>query len=211
MIEVKKIAGSLLLYSLIYQNYLGIDCHFLFYSVLPLIQIYCNIVENERRAFNIWDWAIYFDNIFYILLFKKPYLFLVLQPNSRSMHLVGLSMIVIGFILMKLQEYYGPFFRFQCLRNKFINTNGIVFEQVEASEHDDSEEVCAICNFDLRLASMLENVVYEGGRAVSGEIVRTPCNHNFHLSCLKTWTSIRNVCPLDQRHLPHNKYSGYWC
>ena len=35
-----------------------------------------------------------------------------------------------------------------------------------------------------------------------GQIMRTPCNHKFHVSCLVEWMSIKMECPTCRAPLP---------
>ena len=48
------------------------------------------------------------------------------------------------------------------------------------SSSDDEPEQCTICQFPIIAGSPL---------------MSTPCNHTFHVQCLRPWMAVRNTCP----------------
>ena len=58
---------------------------------------------------------------------------------------------------------------------------------------------CAICLTALHSDPPPSAVEFE---AVSYRVMRTPCKHRYHSSCLVEWMRIKQDCPQCRAHLP---------
>jgi hypothetical protein len=92
--------------------------------------------------------------------------------------------------LLELQERIG-----------FVS-KGLTNDQIDRcvelrSAPNDTQEVCAICQEDLREveAAPSRSEVRDGAPAPTCAQIRS-CSHVFHHSCLRTWLAASKSCPL---------------
>jgi hypothetical protein len=115
-----------------------------------------------------------------------------------------------GFWLWRLQKEFGPRI---CL-SKFLKKETAHEYFVSLSELKDVHEndICSICyaefkhavKFDQELQMEdLSDSVYAQLNKNGDLIMRTPCNHHFHISCLVTVMNYRQSCPLCRVTLPN--------
>lgn len=63
------------------------------------------------------------------------------------------------------------------------------------------EEVCSICLQPLYTEALIEGISEREGKRV-GKIMKTPCNHRYHATCLREWLKEKSTCPLDNTEIP---------
>lgn len=47
-----------------------------------------------------------------------------------------------------------------------------------------------------------EPLIANESRIINKTIMKTPCNHRFHIICLLEWTKIKLDCPICRKKLP---------
>ena len=68
----------------------------------------------------------------------------------------------------------------------------------------DANETCPICLEDFKSYRINSSGLEESLLSTDGHLymVITPCNHEFHLSCLQNWIKQKFECPYCRRGLP---------
>lgn len=67
---------------------------------------------------------------------------------------------------------------------------------------------CVICMMSLYedpeqdLQEPLLNIIRPNNKKIKKTIMKTPCNHRFHIKCLIEWTKIKLECPICRKKLP---------
>lgn len=79
----------------------------------------------------------------------------------------------------------------------------------QAAGEDGEEETCAIC---MNALSMETDIPFEPAivdkpyirrlASKKGEIMKAPCKHMFHISCLVNWMQVKLECPSCRKELP---------
>lgn len=71
------------------------------------------------------------------------------------------------------------------------------------------ENICAICMNDLSVdpsipydEKILNKPFIKRLMKMKDKIMRTPCNHEFHIPCLVNWMQIKMECPQCRKELP---------
>lgn len=139
----------------------------------------------------------------------------ILEQSStlRNIDLVSWSAVVLlclSFCFWRLQKDLGP----RIFLSKFLKREVAHEYFVSLSELKDVAEndVCSICysefkhavKFDQELQMEdLSDSVYAQLNKSGDLIMRTPCNHHFHISCLVTVMNYRQTCPLCRVSLPN--------
>lgn len=89
---------------------------------------------------------------------------------------------------------------------------------VNLSELKDVSEtdICSICysefkqevkfDHDLQVDNLSDSI-YDQLNKSGDLIMRTPCNHHFHIACLMTVMNYRQVCPMCRVSLPNIEHS----
>ncbi len=104
-----------------------------------------------------------------------------------------------------MQSYFGTrFFVPSILLPEKYNYFIKMPENIDIEAHIDTEfnEDCIICMNPLHMEPSIDmnlrkndTPFYRRLRSKKREIMKAPCNHNFHVSCLIEWMSIKMECP----------------
>ena len=137
----------------------------------------------------------------------------VKSPFSAHVIWVAALLVIGSFFTWQMQKNIGPRLFF----NWFAKENGIhnYFVRVEDQKTISSEDTCSICYSDFKSEVAFEDNAdtpeLSGGlqELLSNKrqsIMRTPCNHYFHISCLVTFMNYKQVCPLCRHTLPEIEF-----
>ena len=63
-----------------------------------------------------------------------------------------------------------------------MNLNGVIFDLIlQEPDANSDKRICSICQKNYKIGD---------------EIAKSRCKHNFHISCLGTWLSKKDTCPV---------------
>jgi len=87
---------------------------------------------------------------------------------------------------------------------RFCYTPAVYNYYVEINTEKEKDELCAICMESLGTTVTESESLTKPllGKSDSVTVMQTPCNHRFHETCLKAWTSSKLLCPFDRTDLP---------
>jgi hypothetical protein len=127
--------------------------------------------------------------------------------------LISVVVLATSFGMWRLQKDFGP----RIFMNKFFKKSNDHDYFVSISKQTDVAEgdICSICHTELKQEVAFENeehnedmidTLYSMISKKKESIMRTPCNHFFHISCLITVMNYRQTCPLCRTALPSIEY-----
>jgi len=168
----------------------------LFYSVFiifPLPQIIQNFMLNKRSRYNPWYMgALVIPKLIYIA-YTEAYEYNLFRNTPKYKVCLILSIIYAVQMLILLIQMRWP--RFGIKAAKFYT---IVRCQ------KDGKDNCPICLEDFKNYRINSSGLEESLLSTDGHLymVITPCQHEFHLSCLQNWIKHKFDCPYCRRPLP---------
>ena len=211
--RINGIKGYLQFYALIFVyiwclfSYGATKWFIIVNSLIFLPQIFHNTYEGIKPNFYFSYISTIAMSQFYIIYYKGcPENILRISPSLWCCIGVAISL-TLQILFLYIQHKRGARF--------FIPKRCIL------GYHNYIEEI----EFDLNTRLMVEDCTicllplcdepgtvddFEGGKnlpmhvenKVVKKIMRTPCNHMFHISCLETWMEQKMECPIDRSKLP---------
>lgn len=183
---------------------------FLFLMNLYLVpQIVHNVMRGGRVDFDLNYMLVIGLRAFLPLYFRGcPDNFLEYRPSAIfCISLIIIMVLQIGIIYF--QSIYGAkfFIPAQFLPPQYNYLHNLP-EDLEAGL--EAVDDCAVCMNPLNHESLIPQhdqnphtrLMLMRLRPQRGQIMRTPCNHKFHVSCLVEWMSIKMECPTCRARLP---------
>lgn len=174
----------------------------LFLLALPLMilpQLYHNAYRGDRMEFDSNFISLYCSR-FLLLIYLRGYTRNIyqLEPSAAfCIELVGIVLLMVG--LTYAQSKYGT----RSLFPKFMLPKR--YEYFEEEDHAAEAEAgivgedCAICLTPVHLRPEYEEHVHDD---FVGKIMKTPCGHRFHGTCLAPWMQRKMDCPTCRSKLP---------
>ncbi|KRX08224.1 hypothetical protein PPERSA_07704 [Pseudocohnilembus persalinus] len=196
------------------QYVIFIDFLFISINLITLFQIF-NIAYKgqQQRIDQHFIWCVILPrSIIPLYLRGCPYNIFHLEPSF----FVTFSILVLIFLqvlVLYAQQYLGPrFFIPDILQpNKFNYFMKIPqMNDIEQGIDQEFAEDCTICftplyqqpGIDMNSDNSQNNQFYRRLRRKKNQIMRTPCNHKFHIICLSNWMNIKMECPSCRSKLP---------
>ncbi|CAD8191940.1 unnamed protein product [Paramecium octaurelia] len=167
-------------------------------NIFLVPQIAITFYTGERQRFNIYYIGAIFPRAL-LSIYARGFQDNILELLQK-LHVVFaiVLILVIQFLIYYCQNQFGWFILKRNQYNYFIK---------QTDEHTQSD--CAICL--LNLSQIPEYTLNKGEPFVlqtinqasrNNLLMKTPCNHQFHPSCLSQWMQINLSCPLCKSALP---------
>ena len=123
--------------------------------------------------------------------------------------LVGIFILGSEYLILQLMKILGPRMIFRRLFNSAtIHEYFVNFKEIK---NQNNEEICPICYLDFsseikidwstelpQLSDNLQDLI----KSKKYTVMKTPCNHYFHISCLITVMNYKMHCPVCRTSLP---------
>lgn len=191
-----------------------------------------HVVRGKYIQFDINFLALFICSRFLVYYYHKacPENLLDFEPFYEII-LASASLLAFQIVLIRFQVNYGPYSIIPeiclCLQSQrfsyFVkkpprkltilenssetSTNTIIKKDSDSSMND--EELCAICMNSLSVGPdiqfdpvIIEKPYIKRLELKTNELMRTPCNHMFHIPCLVNWMQIKMECPSCRKELP---------
>ncbi|KAM3128377.1 hypothetical protein pb186bvf_019505 [Paramecium bursaria] len=165
-------------------------------SFFMVPQIIHNIQQGQNPKFiPEYIFGFLLPNIFQPLYFRaNPDNFRYLSP-SITFSIFWVIIFVGQLIILYLQYLYGP----TVIVPKFFLPKQYQYYQSFKSEQVGEE--CVICLISLVMEPQ-ESEQELGSELMSKQIMITPCQHKFHITCLQNWMDVKLTCPTCRKDIP---------
>ena len=182
-----------------------IEFEFIFYIFFayPLFQIFFNFSNVTQKNCFLWELhpALILSQVFFPVFMKGTSLsFFKITPVTHFPYILVGEILLLMMILFFQKSFGACFFLPKCMIPNYFS----YFKKFSSSPVD-AEENCPIC-FSL----LTESPDYSEGDSeddkeaplVPKKYMQTPCAHNFHEKCLKSWMEHKLICPCCRMSIP---------
>jgi hypothetical protein len=160
-------------------------------SVVIMPQIYSNLKYAKKSRLLTAYYLGYLSSRCLLPLYVRAYpenIFKI-EP-SFSFCTLWISSYMVQLVILYMQARLGGrFFVPKCCL--FIYQDD-AYRLMEHNSASSLQQECSICLEDM----------YQSRCINESSIVRAPCNHHFHLECLKSWIDVKQQCPICRSRLP---------
>jgi len=181
---------------------LSVTCcpNFIFYAypffLVP--QILDNFLTGRKYKWNLWlIGGLGLPKLFYIAYLSMDPVDMFNKGFTKQMMIYSCVIITITLIALKIQRKYPTF----GIKRLMPEQYSYLFD-LNNVDHS-TLDVCSICTEKVTQSPIigLQQPLMEQESQVS-EIYRTPCEHHFHMDCLKEWLKKKLECPNCRQMLP---------
>ena len=160
-------------------------------SVMILPQIYSNLKYPKKSRLLTGYYVGYLSSRCLLPLYIRgcPTNIFKMEPSFGFCTLWVSSYLFQLVILYMQARLGGRFFVPRCCLFIYHEDS---YRLIEHNSTDNSQQECSICLEDM----------YQSRCINESSIVRSPCNHHFHLECLRSWVDVKQQCPICRSRLP---------
>lgn len=139
-------------------------------------------------------------------LYSKHSYFKRFGEDNPLVYYVSIALLCMGFIIMRLQRKSGPR---MCFKKFFVINEWNYFWKLYDLKEEEREQVCPVCYMTLKdqiddeeihLPDILQNLNEIDRKKY--QVMKTPCNHFFHVSCLVSCMMYKKKCAVCRFDLP---------